>query len=160
MQKGLIYGVGLTPDGRIALEIGASSANVRLGVLVDPRRRVIAHSCPVAEQGKPCWHLAAGIDALAFLTGRRLIAPQRGPAAEVDVVNEQAPAGIAVVRDLTENYYAYKGVTYLRRGDFKMFRLEEPAEPEQIAEPAPAGVPPFPLRLVRASLAAIGLIRI
>jgi len=157
LQKGLVYGVALTAEGLIALEVGASTANMRLGILIDPRKRTITHSCPTVAKGKPCWHLAAGVDAMAFAAGKRLLVPQRGPLAEVEEVDEQVAAGTAVHHDVTADFYNLKNVFYLRKGDFKVFTLEEHKEP---GETACVSRPGFLTRLGRAFLAFCGAIQV
>jgi hypothetical protein len=158
LQKGLVYGVALTAEGMIALEVGASTANMRLGILIDPRKRTITHFCPTVAKGKPCWHLAAGVDALAFAAGKRLALPQRGPLADVEVVDKQVAAGTPVHHDATADFYSLKNVLYLRKGDFKVFALEE--REGQTEEAARTPRPGFLVRLGRAFLAFTGAIQV
>lgn len=116
-----LYGVGLTDDGKIALELGAFKADLRLSVLVEPRKNTIIHSCPAVKQGRPCWHLAAGLDAAYYVAGKKLQLPQKGPVAEIVSVDEQPPR-VTVVRDLTPGYLESRGCSR-RDGDFKIFKF-------------------------------------
>lgn len=106
-QQHLIKGVGKTADA-LVLEIAAPSKKYRYLVAVTPDMKV-THKCKAASEGRPCWHLAAALEAMACFKGYKQVYP-----ATVDSIAD-APQ-ITEVEDVTQQVLG-------RSGDFRLLNV-------------------------------------
>jgi hypothetical protein len=107
-QQHLIKGVGKTADA-LVLEIAAPSKKYRYLVAVTPDMKV-THKCKAASEGRPCWHLAAALEAMARFKGYKQTYPTT-----VDSVVE-TPEVTEIEEDLTPQIFGHIG-------DFKLLNM-------------------------------------
>ena len=115
--------------GSIGAELGYAN-NMRLLLIANPKTFHLTHKCrsdqDVIEKA-PCWHLAAGLDLIAFLHGRTLNMGKT-PLGTVIAVNDYV-LGAEGIKDITPDFLASRG-REPREGDFKLITLQEPQGPE------------------------------
>ena len=102
-QQHLIKGVGKTADALI-LEISSPSGKRKYRYLVSITldAATITHKCKAAENGRPCWHMAAALDALSRFKGYKQSYPV--------TVNSIAEAPEAEeVEDITQQVFFQTG---------------------------------------------------
>jgi len=107
-QQHLIKGVGKTADA-LVLEMAVPSEKYRYLVSVTPELEV-THKCKAAEEGRPCWHLAAALEVLARYKGYKQSYP-----ATVKTVTE-VPQITEVAVDMTRRILG-------RHGDFQFLSI-------------------------------------
>jgi MoxR-like ATPase len=112
-QQHLIKGVGKTAD-TLVLEMTVPSGKYRYLVSITPELE-ITHKCKAAEDGKPCWHLAAALEVLARYKGYK----QTYPAAVKSIA--ETPQVTEDVVDLTQQ-------TLGRTSDFQLLYTEDTSE--------------------------------
>lgn len=135
LQAGDIYGVAKLKDGRIAAEVRYSQ-KMRLIIVADPLNFEITHRCHSDNEKSDtmtCWHLAAGLDLIAFSTNNRIILDGKKPVATVRAVYRHVmPEEIKGCRDYTREFFQLKGLT-ARDGEFKLIQFEEGTDVPEIA---------------------------
>ena len=107
-QQYLIKGVGKTADA-LVLEIAMPSKSYRYLVSITPDMKV-THKCKAASEGRPCWHLAAALEAMARFKGYKQTYPTT-----VDSVVE-TPEVTEIEEDLTPQIFGHIG-------DFKLLNM-------------------------------------
>ncbi|MCF8012218.1 MAG: hypothetical protein K9L17_13380 [Clostridiales bacterium] len=117
LARGYLFGVGITPKGNIAVEMDASSGNVRIAAVYLKNGEAIIHSCPATQSGKPCWHLAAAADIYAMAYNRPLLLNKN-----VSLIQKPIKQ-VSVAVDITPEYLQYKGLPQ-KRGDFSVFNYQ------------------------------------
>lgn len=130
-QQYLIKGVGKTAD-TLVLEMTVPSGKYRYLVSITIGMRV-SHKCKAASEGKPCWHLAAALEAMARFKGYKQSYP-----ATVNSISDTPQ--ITEVEDITQQIFD-------RQGDFQLLNTtntstvdtESDKEKEiEIIEPEPS----------------------
>lgn len=119
-QSHLVKGVGRTSSGALLIEIQSATRGRRYLVRVSPGF-VIEHVCEAARNGRPCWHLAAAVEAVGAINGNRYEYP-------VLVETGLAEPEPEEVLDVTQRCLG-------RPGDFSILNVSKEAPPEE--EPAP-----------------------
>lgn len=112
-QRHLIKGVGKTADA-LVLEMTVPSGKYRYLVSVTPELE-IAHKCKAAEDGRPCWHLAAALEIMSRFKGYKQSYP-----ATVKIVTE-APQITEAAIDITRQVLG-------RHGDFQLLDISSDTE--------------------------------
>lgn len=134
LANGSVRGVALTRDKRIAIEMIQEGKLLSI-ILANPKSMTVEHTCKFMD--KPgdvgCKHLAAAVDVIAFLNGKRIKVTEGCPLAKVYNINKYVQKGeVVCCRDITPEYLAYKGITP-REGDFKLLSIEvKPENPAVI----------------------------
>lgn len=113
--------VALLKNGCIGSELGYAN-NMRLLLIANPHSFEITHKCTSQASKAPCWHLAAGLDFIAFHNGRQI---QLGtqPLATVFDTSEYVMSADGI-RDLTPAYLKSRNFRP-RPGDFKLIKMQE-----------------------------------
>lgn len=127
LAQGLVYGIAVTREGMIVAEV-RSALKMRLIVLADPRTMTVIHRCNT-ESGAPCWHLAMGLELMAYAIKRRLVVNGKRPLAVVKAVNRCVrPEDVGQCRDITSAYFEYAGLPQ-KGGNFKLIKTIQQTTP-------------------------------
>lgn len=119
IQQHLIKGVGKTADA-LVLEMAVPSGKYRYLVSITLDLK-ITHKCKAAEDGKPCWHLAAALEILSRFKGYK----QSYPATVKTIV--EAPQITEAAIDITRRVLG-------RPGDFQFLSTYDSSDTEEIDE--------------------------
>lgn len=120
-QQHLIKGVGKTADALI-LEISSPSGKRKYRYLVSITldAATITHKCKAAENGRPCWHMAAALDALSRFKDYKQSYPV--------TVNSIAEAPEAEeVEDITQQVFS-------KPGDFRLLNATNITEKDEVGD--------------------------
>lgn len=120
LEQGFVYGIATTGKGLIIAEV-RSAQKMRLVVLANPQTMTVIHRCN-AESGAPCWHLALGLEMMAYAGQRRLVVHGKRPVAVVNAVDRCVrPEDVGRCRDITDSFCKYVGLPQ-SAGDFKLIK--------------------------------------
>lgn len=118
-NRSLVSGIAINHSHLVVEYVSASGGHRDIAVTNLSECRVW-HSCKAVQSGRPCWHLAAVVEAAGWEFPR-----------EVDVIRDRFSGVLSGLQDITDRQLG-------RPGDFRLVALGGPEpEPEALPEPVP-----------------------